>query len=383
MELQFKELKSQLQKIIESTRFSRSNVNVALLNLLFNSTIEGKKLKETTIGTEIFGKNYDPIKNDTKVRVYVHNLRKKLAEYYEESEETDEIIFEIEKGQYQISFRKPQPKAKTFGSRSMILGLLLIVLSIISVWVFVVSPRFKQTPLWGSFKSNKFPFTVLIGDHFTVEAKVPTGGTGVFRDFAINSKQEFSEYISKNPENAPHMLPNRYPYITKMGVYCSKSLSGFFYNKGVSFDLMLKSEWDNTRINSENVIYAGQFKTMGFLKELFLENYPHYNIENSSIRIINKETGDQMNYNSETGEQVIDYTLVSLIKGFQGNEILLFASDHDVGVIHMVDYFTNEDSVKAFYNRHHIDESGFSAVFKVSGWERTGLSMELMSVESK
>ena len=98
------EIHQQLRKITESEIFSRSGINVNLLLLLVKATLDKEKLKEAAIGTELFGKSYDPVKNDTKVRVYVHNLRKKLAAYYETEGKKDPIIFEIEKGQYWITF---------------------------------------------------------------------------------------------------------------------------------------------------------------------------------------------------------------------------------------------------------------------------------------
>ena len=381
MEFQKQQLDIQLQKIIESYQFSRSGVNISLLTLLYGTSLEGRKLKEATIGAEIFGRRYDPIKNDTKVRVYIHNLRKKLAEYYETSGVADEIIFEIEKGQYQVTFREKERPTKAIGFKEIILiAAILLLMSVSAVFFFGEK---KAIPLWSGIAQMELPATVLIGDHFTIETEVKTGNRGVFRDFSINSKQEFAEYVNEHPEQAQSLLPNRYPYITKMGVFCPRIITEFFTDQEIPFDLMLMSEWDKTKINSEHVVYIGQFKTMGFLKELFHENNPEYKIKSSGISVYNQKLKQEIDYNSHAGDQLDDYTLVSHFKGYEGNDIILFASDHDVGVIRLVDYFTTADSLAAFYGRHHLSEDGFTAVFKVTGWDRTGTNMELISVESK
>ena len=114
------EILDQLKKICESDQFTRSGVNVALLTLLVEASLEGKKLKEATIGGEIFGRSYDPIKNDNKVRVYIHNLRKKLADYYQRAANADEIVFQIEKGQYQVSFHRPQKQRVNWSGKKVL-----------------------------------------------------------------------------------------------------------------------------------------------------------------------------------------------------------------------------------------------------------------------
>jgi hypothetical protein len=379
MKFEEQELEVQLKKIIGSDLFSRSGVSITLLSLLFYSTIEGRKLKETTIGSEIFGQRYDPVKNDTKVRVYIHNLRKKLAAYYETTGRTDKIIFEIEKGEYQVLFRSPETKRNWFGVYKLAVAVLLLLAA---VGVFMFSQKKNADRFWSGFFSGKLPTTILIGDHFTIESIVPTGGQGVFRDFSINSVQDYSQHLQQHPEQASQMVPNRYPYITKMGPYCTKLLSGIFNERKIPFELMLNSEWDKAKINSENLVYVGQFKTLGFLRNLFADHFPQYEIVGAQIIRTNPQSEVENHYNSYSANQIVDYTIVSRMRGPNGNDIAMFMSDNDIGVIRLVEYFTNQDSLEVFYNRHPGLASDFAALFKVSGWERTSYSVELVHLDS-
>ncbi len=127
-------LEYQLKKILESDQFSRSNVNKVLLSLLFRATIEGRKLKEATIGSEIFGNSYDPVKNDNKVRVYIHNLRRKLSAYYETEGQNDKVIFQIEKGEYRVVFKDVEEKKSLFSNSGSIVGLSVLLLFFIGAF---------------------------------------------------------------------------------------------------------------------------------------------------------------------------------------------------------------------------------------------------------
>ena len=75
--------------------------------------MQDKTPKELTIAHDVFGKSIDlDKKNDTQVRVYIHNLRKKLDSYYLHEGKSDEIIFEIPKGHYKVDFREKNQVTK-------------------------------------------------------------------------------------------------------------------------------------------------------------------------------------------------------------------------------------------------------------------------------
>ena len=66
-----------LADILESPEFKESQRYRELLQFLVEESIAGRSPKETTIGTQIFGK--DPSfnsKEDATVRVYINNLGK-------------------------------------------------------------------------------------------------------------------------------------------------------------------------------------------------------------------------------------------------------------------------------------------------------------------
>lgn len=93
----------QVQRILKSATFRNAVTLQQLLQFLTARVFEGgaEFLKEYTIGVEAFGRphDFDP-KTDTIVRVQIHRLRQKLAEYYESDGSRDPILVEIPKGHY-------------------------------------------------------------------------------------------------------------------------------------------------------------------------------------------------------------------------------------------------------------------------------------------
>jgi hypothetical protein len=106
----------QVQRILRSTMFRNSITLQQLLQFLTTKVFEGggaEALKEYTIGVEAFGRSedFDP-KTDTIVRVQIHRLRQKLAEYYDSDGSSDPVLIEIPKGHYLPSFETaPNPGA--------------------------------------------------------------------------------------------------------------------------------------------------------------------------------------------------------------------------------------------------------------------------------
>lgn len=373
----------QLQRIVKSKAFSKTTTNVKLLQFLVNGSLNEADLKEVTIGIEMFGSTYDPIKNDNKVRVYVYHLRKKLDQYYTEEAAEDEIVFTIVKGQYSVTFSetdRPLNSEDIDKTRINWKTTLAIVLLVVVVGYLGFFNR-NGNLFWSENFENIYPTTVLIGDHYTIISPIETGGSGLIRDFNINSDDDFSDFIQQNPEKAALVKPNKYSYITKMGTNCSMEISQYFTTKKQNFDLMLNSEWDKSNIDKQNIVFFGQVKTMHFLKNILLNHFPQYKLDNNNIIRTDPATGVEKLYSDISGDKLVDYTMVAKITGPAGNSYKLFLSEHDGGVINSIKNFTSDEFLKEFYALHNIGDRDFLALFKVSGWERTGYNVEFELID--
>src|SRR5437867_3138558 len=103
-------VRRQVQKILDSPGFSRSERLGAFLRFVIEETLQGhrEQLKETVIGTAVYGKeaDYDP-KAAAVVRVEAGKLRARLGEYYAGPGRSDPVFIEIPKGSYAPVWSSP------------------------------------------------------------------------------------------------------------------------------------------------------------------------------------------------------------------------------------------------------------------------------------
>jgi hypothetical protein len=104
------EIEDQLGRLLESPFFSRSTRYPALLRYLVEQSQQGNaaKLKERLIGIEVFHRLPDYDTNaDPVVRVTAGEVRRRIAQYYQESEHAAELRIELPIGSYVPRFLPP------------------------------------------------------------------------------------------------------------------------------------------------------------------------------------------------------------------------------------------------------------------------------------
>src|SRR5579884_925460 len=103
------DIHDELQRILKSNSFRKSDGLQRLLSFLILKLVSGEntKLKEYLLGVEVFGRrtNFDP-RVDAIVRVQATRLRAKLAEYYQSEGYRNPFIIELPKGHYIASVRR-------------------------------------------------------------------------------------------------------------------------------------------------------------------------------------------------------------------------------------------------------------------------------------
>src|SRR5581483_5370575 len=102
------EYSAEIEKLVSSATLHGSESLCKLLRYLAQHALEhpGVPLKEYQIATEVFGRpaDFDP-HLDSTIRVQAGRLRLKLAEYYGAEGINDEILVELPKGTYVLTFR--------------------------------------------------------------------------------------------------------------------------------------------------------------------------------------------------------------------------------------------------------------------------------------
>ena len=103
---------AQLERILASAPFRNSKRYPALLRYVVEKHLNGasSELKERTIAIDVFGRDpyYDPAV-DPVVRISAGEVRKRLAQYYQETAAANELRIELPVGSYHPEFIVPTP----------------------------------------------------------------------------------------------------------------------------------------------------------------------------------------------------------------------------------------------------------------------------------
>ena len=103
------QIEHQLSKLLDSHHFRHSHRYPALLRYLVEQTQNGKsaQLKERLLGIEVFHRAPDYDTNtDPVVRVTAAEVRKRIAQYYQEPEHSSELRIELPTGSYVPRFSR-------------------------------------------------------------------------------------------------------------------------------------------------------------------------------------------------------------------------------------------------------------------------------------
>jgi len=103
-----KQVRQQLSRVLASKTFSQVERLKRFVSFIVDETVSGRggDLKEYVIGVQVFGKepSFDP-RTDPIVRVQARRLRTRLARYYRDEGNGDELIIDLPKGGYAPVFR--------------------------------------------------------------------------------------------------------------------------------------------------------------------------------------------------------------------------------------------------------------------------------------
>lgn len=103
-----KAVRQQLSRILASKTFSQVERLKRFISFIVGETVGGRggDLKEYVIGVQVFGKepSFDP-RTDPIVRVQARRLRTRLARFYRDEGNNDELVIDLPKGGYAPVFR--------------------------------------------------------------------------------------------------------------------------------------------------------------------------------------------------------------------------------------------------------------------------------------
>ena len=102
-------IREQADLIKSSGVLGRSRSYRRLFDYLVENTLSGRAPKEIEIAAEVFSrdKSFDPTQ-DSMVRVYAHNLRQKIRQYYESEGRSEKRRLILPRGEYRLAVTQEQ-----------------------------------------------------------------------------------------------------------------------------------------------------------------------------------------------------------------------------------------------------------------------------------
>src|SRR5580693_5378813 len=111
-----KAIQEQLERLLSNSHFKQSRRFPSFLRFVIDQTLLGQTdlLKERTLGIEIFGREADyDTASDPIVRVTATEIRKRIAQYYQEPGHESELRVSLPAGSYVPQFHWPQGVPQT------------------------------------------------------------------------------------------------------------------------------------------------------------------------------------------------------------------------------------------------------------------------------
>ena len=376
-------IKQYLKKVTESATLSKSVVNKQLFNYLVDQSIKGESPKEFQIAFDVFGKRGDSSK-ENNIRVYIHNLRKKLSEYYAKEGLNDEIKFEIPKGTYQILFqinRKAYYKKRLHLATPYILSFSLLLLISASVLFFNKDkPDATKHFIWKALYKSQYPTLIVLGDHYFFQGKSPTGGFNIMRQNNINSEADFDLFLKDHPEIKDDIRKTDQTYINKQapfGLYKIMSLLGGGQTD-IDFQYSSDFRWDHAK--QRNFIFVGSFKTQNILRDVHEKIGIKFITQQNTINF--KDATSSTNYHcGNDGFLTIDYPTITYFKTTDGRHIMSFMSSKDIGNYAVLKYLSIPENIQKLSRQvRTLNTMNFRAILEVKGQRETDFEILLKDV---
>jgi len=379
-----------LERLLKSDTFKSSQTYQNLLKYLVNASINNESPKEYDIAIEVFGKGsrFNPAE-DPSIRVYISNLRKKLKKYYSEEGKRDKIKLDIPPGHYVVIFSQKNSTRyeHLLTKHSFLYTIITFLLLIITVLLFYIKPfknnindetLFLKNTIWRDFTESQNKLLVVLGDdYFFLNSK--NESNGIIRFHNINSNEDLDNYILKHPEYknykktpytfTPHL--SLIPVIKLMPLFCKKE----------EFEIESSGVIKTPNLLKNDILFIGSFRNLYIMRQLLSDLIKNVKIglgENSlqlsdSHKIYTLQGYPQIKHT--------DYCLFRKIPGPKNNYVFMLVSFFETGMSEASDYITNPETLnninKVFINKYGEMPEYFDCLFRVSGLERTGLTIQI------
>lgn len=392
---------NQLDRVLQSSVLHGSETLRKLLRYLVEQRFNhlGVVVKEQQIAQQLLGKGqgFDP-QLDPTVRVQVGRLRTKLVEYYAAEGSADEIVIEIPKGAYDVTFRHRSTRIEPGESPARLVMApvaeppvvpapapiwrrwpvvapiaILLVVALMGVFRLLPGRRAADRPgeslrmFWKVFDSPNPPLVVFSNGPFVGN---PVTGMRYFNPTQDAGKEVLDHYTGVGEVLAIHELDTVF----------------FALGREILIKRGRLLTWDETK--NRGVIFVGSPSENLNLKEVPYEQEFEFRTMDmperpQGIWNLHPRPGESLVYLA-TGTTSVseDYGLVSLMAGFgDTHPILLLAGTTTLGTQGAAEFVCREGNVRGLLSHFSNGKlAPFSAVIRVKVSGGVPVSSDLVAL---
>lgn len=374
-----------IKKILASEEFKSGSKYSLLLKYIYEANIKGDDVTENSIASDVFNKRIDKDR-DYNIRVYIHNLRKKIETYYYKEGKNDKYRISIPKGKYNLEFKKNTDQdAKSFirpGLTYLIVAVLISTILLVFYKYEVKEKHFRYSSFWSNLLKSDREVIIIAGDYYIIKDTLEDGRAALLRDFNINSDDDFDYYFNENPQMYNKASKTPHSFMTKMIPVGLGYITPILSKNNISYEVELSSSFKWEDAKNKNIIYLGSFKTLYVLETLLKKTNFNYSLNRDIVQYRNSEVDSTISYKTSrliNKGEMIDYAIVAKMKSLSGAYIYFFSSVHDIGNLGSLSIFTNKEKLRKFESKYKTSNP-FESLFEVRGYKKTDFSTKLMYI---
>ena len=402
-----KELLALCQRIMESGVLGRSKNYSALLEYLIQCSLSGKSPKEIEIAVDVFnrGDSFD-VSADSSVRVYIHQLRKKLDAYYQSNEKDTVFRIVIPKGQYTILAQQrtliSPVQLSRGGQRSNLRvnnGLLVAVIILMAVNLLYmgitgrgstieISQATSEHPVWNSVLQDDQPILIVMGDYYIFGELNANGNVArMVREFNVNSSSDLEEMQFTDFDRAENYLDLDLSYMPEGSAFALARIVPILQEGGKTVNISMMSDLTTADIRENHIVYIGYISGLEKLTDMTFSG-SGLSLGRSYDELVNVQTQEYYTSDAglpEEGQPFRDYGMFSTFPVSTDTQVVLISGMRDAGLMHTAQALSDSealnDLVVAIDNDTDEAVASFEVLFEVLGIDRMNFDANLVYAE--
>ncbi|MFK7862693.1 MAG: hypothetical protein AB8B95_00555 [Pseudohongiellaceae bacterium] len=399
------QLRELANRIAASGVLGRSKKYSALLNYLVECAIQAKAPKELELAISVLNKpeDYD-VSSDSSVRVYVHQLRKKLDQYYSEFAPSEPHRVLIPKGQYTlVALAKPveseslKMAARKFASFFDTRALLLVLISLLAANLLVMlvaddrgegvdsHPSVAFHPIWKPVLEDQHPILLVMGDYYIFGELNANGNVArMVREFNVNSRNDLEDLQFSDIERTENYLDLDLSYMPEGSAYALARIVPILQAGNKTVNITMMSDLSAADIRDNHIVYIGYISALEKLNQMTFAS-SGLQIGRSYDELVDKESFQIFTSDAglpEEGERFRDYGMFSTYPASSETQIVMIAGMRDAGLMHtakaLSDLRSLDDLVVAIDDDTDEAVASFEALYEVYGIDRLNFDANLV-----